>query len=58
MFQFGKNAFSNKMDLGNDTSYWSKSKMFENGHEYIYKEQGADFYSLKISLRLPEGSFW
>ena len=31
------------MNLGNDTSYWSKSKMFENGQEYIYKEQGADF---------------
>ena len=43
IFQISKNAFSNKMDLGNDTSYWSKSKMFENGQEYIYKEQGADF---------------
>ena len=35
-----------------------KVKMFENGHEYIYKEQEADLQSLKISLRLPEGSFW
>ena len=43
IFQISKNAFSNKMDLGNDTSHWSKSEMFENGHEYIYKEQEADF---------------
>ena len=38
MFQFSKNAFSDKMETGNDISHWSKSEMFENGHEYIYKE--------------------
>ena len=32
-------------------------KMFENVHEYIYREQEADFQSLKISSRLPKGSF-
>ena len=43
------------METGNDISHWSKSEMFENGHEYIYKEQETDFYSfMKISLRLPE----
>ena len=31
------------MDPGNDTSHWSKSKMFEDGHEYICKEQKAGF---------------